>query len=590
MKLIKQLFTSLAAAVLLSLPLQAAVLAQSTNQPITPATYVKGFSTDTIHVKFADNADVSAVTDHFSGTDTQTVNEVNGKLDKKVHSTKPLFNEPKQVIQSNRFSIQKQTGRNVPDLSEYYTIQLQPGQNAKDVANSLLSVPGIEAAYPAPLPAPAPSTPSFVSQQLYRNPSPQGLGINQLNGVPGADGSKVQLVDLEYSWNINHEDLAAARAPGAVIKYGTPVDPFNNNDHGTAIAGILAGTPNSFGVTGIAPSAKLRLENVDSLENSWNVAGAINNAIAYMKPGDVMLIEQQTWGPDGSSFVPIEWIPEVYDAIINATAKGITVVEPAGNGGQNLDNTAMYGTKFPSGKADSGAMIVGAGSNCANDGQPANSALSSSNYGSRVNVQGWGDCVVTTGYGTLYNGGINATYNGWFDGTSSASATVAGAAAVLSSAYAARYSKVATPAFILSTLINTGSPQVSLSSTNPGGHIGPLPNLQAAITSMGYAWYTTCYSASEFANLNKVAVYLKTTDLAYAQKQTTAAWGYVTYNSKPSPITPLSMAGTTCVSSVWDPSSMPLLASIDKFWNLTPQQAQKQSVLLLAFLIQLPKK
>ena len=59
--------------------------------------------------------------------------------------------------------------------------------------------------------------------------------------------------------------------------------------------------------------------------------------------------------------MPVEYLAAVYDAIKLATQSGIIVVEAAGNGGVDLDAPA-YGAPFPDGKADSGAIIVGAGS------------------------------------------------------------------------------------------------------------------------------------------------------------------------------------------------------------------------------------
>jgi serine protease len=49
--------------------------------------------------------------------------------------------------------------------------------------------------------------------------------------------------------------------PGALIANKTPVDPFNDNDHGTAVLGELVADNNGFGVTGIVYSAALGMVN-----------------------------------------------------------------------------------------------------------------------------------------------------------------------------------------------------------------------------------------------------------------------------------------------------------------------------------------
>ena len=69
----------------------------------------------------------------------------------------------------------------------------------------------------------------------------------------------------------------------------------------------------------------------------------------------------------------------------------------------------------------SGAIIVGAGAApTAYGGSDVDrSRLDFSNYGSRVDLQGWGEAVVTTGYGDLYNEhpDSNWDYTNSFSGT-----------------------------------------------------------------------------------------------------------------------------------------------------------------------------
>jgi hypothetical protein len=152
-----------------------------------------------------------------------------------------------------------------------------------------------------------------------------------------------------------------------------------------------------------------------------NLPGAIATAGATLGPGDVLLVEQQAVGPHGGTFyVPAEWDPAVYDAIRVVTQAGVIVVEAAGNGGENLDDAAFNG-RFDRSKFDSDAIIVGAGSQ-------AHARSPFSSYGSRVDLQGWGCCVVTTGYGDLFGSSRVTFYTRAFAGTSSASAMVAAAA------------------------------------------------------------------------------------------------------------------------------------------------------------------
>ena len=111
-----------------------------------------------------------------------------------------------------------------------------------------------------------------------------------------------------------------------------------------------------------------------------------------------------------------------------------------------------------------------------------------SNYGSRVDVQGWGDSVFTTGWGGdspcgYRNSDDPADPNFWytceFSGTSSASAIVAGAVANLQGVAKSRLGAL-TPSEVRQLLVETGSPQLG----NTAEHIGPRPNLRLAIARL----------------------------------------------------------------------------------------------------------
>jgi hypothetical protein len=403
----------------------------------------------------------------LSGQDIRALGEL---LSKQRAQVARLLDQPEGAIESDVRRL-RQSGEDAPDLNLWYRVIVDSEAAAQALVADLRTLPGlVEEAYLAPAPAPPPSG-LYTGQQGYVNAAPDGIGARVVSG-PGATGSQVEVVDIEYSWNQSHEDLS--KAAGALVANGTPSDPFSDNNHGTAVLGELVADDNSFGVTGIAPDAGLGLVNANNSERGYDLANSINVARTATAPGDVILIEQQTWlTPGGTDFVPVEWVSAFYDAIKLATADGRIVVEAAGNGAQNLDDAQIFGKRFPSGKRDSGAIIVGAGAapGCTS---PARSRLSFSTYGSRVDIQGWGECVTTTGYGDLFNGGVNSLYTSGFSGTSSASPIVAGVAAALSSALEAKTGRPAKPADVRRILEATGTPQAG------SEHIGPLPDLVAA--------------------------------------------------------------------------------------------------------------
>jgi serine protease len=432
---------------------------------------------DVLHLKFSDDADVSLRAGRFVGS-ASGVALVNRLLDRAHVEVERLFRQPEQVIDQQRATLRSRGAPQLPDLNAWYRITSPTGATLDELRASLAAVDSIDDVYYEPTASPPPVTPDFVGLQGYRLPAPGGVGVTAVASYPGGSGSQVTVTDIEYSWNQSHEDLGLLG--GELVPNGTPYDPFSSDDHGTGALGVIRGVDNGLGVTGIVPDAAIMLVNAANLEVGWDLANAVQLAATNLAPGDVMLLEQQVSGPQPmfDDFVPVEWVPAVYDAISLATASGIVVVEAAGNGAQDLDDDALFGDPFPLGKPDSGAIIVGAGaaSGC---GGADRSRLPFSTYGARVDLQGWGRCVATAGYGFLFDGGPNARYTADFSGTSSASAMVAAAAASLSSAYEAAHGLAPTPAWVRATLEATGSPQ-DISPGTLAGEIGPLPDLAQA--------------------------------------------------------------------------------------------------------------
>jgi hypothetical protein len=398
------------------------------------------------------------------------------------------------------------TGKTVYNLNNIYRLRISKEVGVWEVSRELEALPGIMLARPVPKPVPLPWPGYYEPQQGYLDPAssiPTGIDARYAWGWwPGGDGAGVTVCDLEYSWNYNHGDLT--KAPGSQINSNV-ADPFGDNNHGTAVIGELVSDKASWGTTGICYNSNLKTCGTyfGSPTPYWNVPGALVVAIANLSAGDVILCENQwDYGDPNTAYtdyIPIEWWTDtypsaqsyngVYAAIENAIANGIHVVECGGNGGApgtdigyNTDNLTWYG--------NSGAIIVGAGGIKTAGQYPEGDLekLNFSSYGSRFDLQGWGEEVVTTGYGHLWNAdGPNYTYTDSFAGTSSAAPIVAGAVACCVG-YWKNYVSPALPSpeYIRNLLISTGTPQV-----NPGtGHIGPRPDLQAAISAMyqAYTW------------------------------------------------------------------------------------------------------
>ncbi|HLL24364.1 MAG TPA: S8 family peptidase, partial [Kofleriaceae bacterium] len=322
------------------------------------------------------------------------------------------------------------------------------------------------------------TTPSFLSHQGYLGPAPHGIDAPAA-WKAGHRGEGIWFADIEGGWNAAHEDL-----PGARISHvgGEPIDEPMWRAHGTAVLGEVVGLDNDRGVVGIAPDVE---RVVTASIGGIAVANAIDSAANELRPGDVLLIELQGVGPRGT-YIPVEYWDDIFDAISAATRRGVIVIEAAGNGAENLDHRA-YGRKFDHAKRDSGAIVVGAGGP-PRDGFHDRVRLDFSNYGSRVDVQGWGRKVATLDYGDLqacdrqHAANVDRDYTNEFSGTSSASPIVAGAAILLESAAKARGELLA-PATLRDLLRRTGTPQAG----NTRQHIGPRPDLARALAELAGA-------------------------------------------------------------------------------------------------------
>ena len=462
---------------------------------MSPAVVASAAARDNaLHVSFASDASVRLQGQRFVARTRSDAAAVNDAVAREgAVRIQRLVEESPASLDAVRGSLLARGKRGVPDLNRHYRIVTSSRVARDRLLADLRALAVVETAILEPEPAPPPATRDFTSQQRYGFAAPGGIGVAAITGLGGGLGQNVKIVDVEYSWNRSHEDLAKAAPAATVIANGIVADPFNDNNHGTAVLGELVATANKFGVTGLAQGSALGVVNAYSSDVGYTPANAVNLARQNLSAGDVILLEQQWQGIPGTgseavAYVPSEYLDSVYDAVKLATQSGIIVVEAAGNGGVNLDNAA-YTAPFPGGKSDSGAIIVGAGSgDCS---APANSRLSFSTYGARVNLQGWGQCVTTTGYGGLFNGGTNARYTKTFNGTSSAAPIVASAAALFSSVFQARApgGRAPTPQAVRKRLVDTGTAQ------GAGGHIGPLPNVAVATTNFDFTPPTVTFSS-----------------------------------------------------------------------------------------------
>lgn len=372
----------------------------------------------------------------------------------------------------------------IADMNNYIALKIKPGLDVKVVEAGFRSSAYVEHVDILPELAEPPVPPNFVPQQNYMSTS-TGINAEQVYTTYNNHGAGVQVVDIEGSFNSNHKDL-----PNIPLVINVPMEMNFGNNHGTSVLGQMVSKNNGWGTSGIAYDSPAKFAVRGTYYPNTILASA--NAI---QPGDVILLELQLPGPNGE-YVPIEYIKANYDAIKMVTGNNRVVVEAAGNGGENLDvdiikkgNAGHY--PFHN-DHNSGAIIVGAGTN--NPNTTPRSRLNFSCYGSRVNVQAFGENVITTGGDITYVNGVQTSippvfyptegvdyyYTNKFGGTSGASPIVAGACLLIQSVLKNNTNTYLTSLQMQQLLMGTGKPQQG----NVAENIGPLPDAYKAIQTL----------------------------------------------------------------------------------------------------------
>lgn len=426
---------------------------------------------------------------------------------------RPLFS-PIPGAEVNVAALSPEANGTIAQMRRYF-VATAPEDEAEELVKEIAATPSVETAYTKPQAenplAPrsksaaleaesfhetvdAPSIPDFTGRQGYLDAAPGGVDSKFAWRFRGGDGSGVTIIDVEGGWQLSHVDLAVNS--GGLIG-GTQYPDVDWRNHGTAVLAQMGGDKNDFGVVGISHGAVVGAVSHGSIGS----AKAIQLAAQKLKAGDIILLEMHRPGPrtnfkyndEQTGYIGVEWWPDDLLAIQFAVAKGIVVVEAAGNGAENLDDP-MYDKRGPNFPANwknpfrdgkmSGAILVGAGAPPSGKFGPDRSRLDFSNYGSRVDCQGWGRGVVTAGYGDLYKlAGVPNDEDSWFtstfSGTSSASPIVAGTVACLQGIARAQ-GKVLTGAVLRKALQETGSPQTS----NVHERIGTRPDLRKLIARL----------------------------------------------------------------------------------------------------------
>lgn len=385
-----------------------------------------------------------------------------------------------------------------PDFNNFLAIDCPPGFDTDGLAAALSQLAGtVEYAYttpPASDPVVGTSNPLF-GRQGYLRSALDGIGV-QAAWAKGADGSGLQFIDVERGWFLGHQDLPAG------IRLLAGHNTAASFPHGAAVLGEVIGTDNTVGICGIAPAASTRVMSYnqtnppfDSLQTRQELANAVMAAQAQLSFGDVLLVEAQLETAVGGAqhFVPAETDPAVFAVIRLATARGVSVVEAAGNSGAPLDQFVdakgrrMLDRQSPDFQ-DSGAIVVGGGSSAQPHGRLAapdpatNGAVSS--FGTRVDCYSWVENVVTCGNPTAPTKADGYWTTPPFGGTSAAAPVIAGACLLVQSLFQSLNPATGGPGRISAKRMRgVLTRPLNSSAGAPGASIGVMPDLHKLISN-----------------------------------------------------------------------------------------------------------
>lgn len=520
------------------------------------STIAPGYDRSHIEVKFKDDLEITLASTGVpisldgAALKTAAARDILSQTVSAGGTWKPITGTWSNKIDELVANAERNLDRDIADLNNYYILTVPDDIITEEWLDQLNALDDVEIALAMPKYCPPPTPPDFQPQQGYLFSAPEGIEAATAWGFPGGTGTPtvgdpVKLCDFDIDFRRTHQDFPAVTElipPGSV-----PLIDSNFEYHGTAILGILMSMDNGWGTTGIAPGVSGHFASY-YLDGTANLALAMTHALTVFGPGDVFLLEFQVPGPNWVSgqlgMLPAEWWYSNYQVILLAIGNGVHVVECAANGNENLDDPAFQIGHAPfAPENNSGAIIVGAGATGTRDVDRSRIDCVGgwgSNWGSRLDLQGWGEYLVTTGSGNLYLAEGNDYAFGdagpCGGGTSAAGAVVAGAVAIYESMYESWSGGVPlSPERMRNILKATGSPQQD-GSRPASEHIGPRPNLVAAMDSLP----TSCFILATGDSNSDAAI--TSADIIYAVN-------YV-FKSGPAPVPCAAVGDVNCDGSV----------------------------------------
>lgn len=210
-------------------------------------------------------------------------------------------------------------------------------------------------------------------------------------------GAGVRIGIVDTGVDFSHPDIKSALMRGVNL-LNRSLPPFDDNGHGTHIAGTIAASNANGGIRGVAPGAKLYPIKAFDREGSAYVSDIILS-IHWCIAHRIDIINM--------SFGMSTYSPSLHQAVKSAYLRNVTIVASSGNHGKRgvIDYPARFGQTIAVGALSRSKRIP-----------------SFSNRSRQVDVYAPGEAVYSTWPGGKYN---------HLNGTSMAAAHVSGVAALL---------------------------------------------------------------------------------------------------------------------------------------------------------------
>lgn len=281
----------------------------------------------------------------------------------------------------------------------YYTVTTPAKMTVFEAVNEFMSWSEVKFTEPATYGFnDALSDDAYLSQQwhLQNTGQEQNYSVgNDINVFPAWDytfgSSNVILVIIDTGIDQTHPDLQDNILPrnGEDWDFANldskPLEPDDDDGHGTAVSGIAAAVMNGIGVRGVAPQCMIMPLEIDFVGGmNQNRADAINYALNRAVDFDGMVISC-SWHLSSGDFTA------VHNAIVNADNVGVATIFSAGN-----SNTSpiLYPARYPE------TIAVGAMEPCYEQRKDPYSCDGEdwwgSNYGENLDVAAPGVGIYTT--------------------------------------------------------------------------------------------------------------------------------------------------------------------------------------------------